>query len=71
MQFNNLTKQQCRELAPSGWDYVGLDGDYIIFSTGNYRTGFKEMCLLPEDMETKNLQYMIDHGLTRDIKFKH
>jgi len=73
-----LSKQQCRDLAPDNFVYGGFwDGYYHFqsggyvgttdYSTGEKHQGFKPMACLPEDMTAKNLALMAKMGLTRII----
>ena len=71
-----LTKQQCRDLAPNNYHYVGYwDGHYHYqsggypdqnnYKTGGKYTGFLCMACLREDMTSCNLEFMADKELTR------
>jgi hypothetical protein len=58
-------KAICRKMAPAGWSYGGFDTGYYFFQTGSYRTGFKEMKCLEEDLTPENLNRMVELGVTR------
>lgn len=64
-------KTICRVLAPEGWSYGGFDNGLYHFQKGNYQTGFTEMNLLAEDLEAKNIAFMIKHHLTRIEGFEY
>ena len=64
-------KDICRELAPTGWQYNGYYDGYYGFQTGDYKKGFQEMLLLEEDLEPKNIAFMVKHNLTRMEGFKN
>ena len=71
-----FTKQQCRDLAPDGYQYAGYwDGMYH-FQSGGYpgsydyankrpHTGFYSMACIDEDMTPENLALMAKMRLTR------
>ena len=63
MLYNH--KSICRKLAPEGWHYTGYFDGFYHFQTGNYFTGFIDMCLLEEDLTFDNVKLMADNGLTR------
>lgn len=74
----NLSKQECRDLAPDDWIYSGYWDGHYHFQTGGYpgnydyknkchHVGFFVMSCLPEDMELKNLALMAEMRLTRII----
>ena len=58
-------KQVCAEMAPAGYFYVGFDEPYYLFQTGDYRTGFKLIQALEEDLTVENMALMARHGVTR------
>lgn len=64
-------KEICRKLAPEGWVYGGWSDGYYHFQGGNFNTGFVEMNLLEEDLDTQNIAFMMEHGLTRIIGFNY
>ena len=59
-------KDVCQSLAPTGWAYGGFVDGFYFFQAGDYKTGFKVMECLEEDLTTENLALMAKHGLTRD-----
>jgi len=71
-----LTKQQCRDLAPKGYEYCGQWDDHYHFQSGGYagsydyenkrkHEGFYYMACRPEDMEPRNLALMAKMRLSR------
>jgi len=62
------TQDDCRKLAPAGYEYGGYDGKYYLFQSGNYAKGFYPMYCLPEDMEPRNLALMAKMRLSRIVK---
>ena len=64
-------KEVCRKLAPQGWQYGGLDDEFYCFQSGNYKDGFREMLLIEQDLEPKNIALMIKLNLTRVKGFKN
>lgn len=60
-----LTKQQARDLAPTGYEYGGFIDGFYMYQSGNYQDGFYAMFCLPEDMTPENLEFMAKHRLSR------
>ena len=58
-------KQFGRDMTTEGWTFVEYDKPHYIYQTGNYKTGFKVMRLLDEDMTTENIALMVKLGVTR------
>jgi len=60
------SKDYYRKSAPAGWQWVGT-GDYPfthIYSSGDYKTGFKELNCTEDCITNGNLEFMAKHGLT-------
>ena len=61
-----MTKQQCKALAPAGWEYIDKDGSFVYYQSGNYASGFKMMrCSIAEDMTKENIALMARMCVTR------
>lgn len=75
MDLRNITldytaKALLRELAKlAGCQYVCVDihkkKPCVIFSVGDYSTGFSEIICYREDLTLDNLKLMIEYGVTR------
>ena len=76
----NLTKLNLKDTATAipllkqlatliNWSFVCIEKhkgkDCVVFSKGNYRTGFYEMKLFKCDLELSNIELMIQYNSTR------
>lgn len=64
-----FNKDYCKSVETNGYVfcfYETRDNTYA-FQKGNYREGFKLMRLFEQDMNRKNVEFMMNNDLSREI----